>query len=292
MNYIETQQKTARQALIKSIQANFGLFFIKLISGIFGQSFALVADAIESLSDVVSSLLVLFGLKYASKPADKNHPYGHGKAEPIVTMIVVLFLIGSATLIIIQSIKNIGTPHESPKKFTLVILGIIIISKEILFQFMKNKASKTGSSSLLADAWHHRADAITSVAAFIGISFSIYMGKGFESADDYAALFAAIVIIFNAIKLAKPAVSEIMDENKYPDLMNQLVELTEKTPGAIEVEKCFIRKHGMTYFVDMHLVVDGNISVRDGHEIAHLVKRNIQHELPFITEMMIHIEPN
>jgi len=292
MNYIEIQQKIARKALINSIQANLCLFVIKLIGGIFGQSFALVADSIESLSDVVSSLLVLLGLKYASKPADENHPYGHGKVEPIVTMIVVLFLLGSATLIIIQSVNNIKIPHQSPKGFTLIILGLIIVSKEILFHFMKNKAQKTGSGSLLADAWHHRADAISSVAAFIGISFSIYMGPGFESADDYAAIIAAFAIIYNAIKLAKPAVSEIMDENKYPEIQQRILKITQMTPGTIEVEKCFIRKHGMTYSVDMHLVVDGNISVSKGHEISHLVKKNIQHELPNITEMMIHIEPN
>jgi cation diffusion facilitator family transporter len=182
-----THEQTAIRTTYCSIAGNFALAVIKGLAGIFGNSFALVADAIESTTDIFASFLVLFGLRYASRPADKNHPYGHGRAEPLITFLLVGFLIMSATIIAYESIKNIGTPHEPPKAWTLLILVPLIIWKEISFRLVK-KARETDSSSLKADAWHHRSDAITSVAALTGISIALYFGKGYETADDWAAL--------------------------------------------------------------------------------------------------------
>ena len=286
------QKRTAIRTIHKSIASNFIIFLVKLLSGIFGHSYALIADAIESLSDVVSSILVLFGLRYAHKPADKNHPYGHGKAEPLFTIIVVIFLIVSALIIIVQSIENIKTPHQLPSKFTLLVLAVIIISKELLFQYIYKKGNLIESSSLKADAWHHRADAITSVTAFIGISLALFMGPGYEAADDYAALFAALLILYNAFKLLKPALSELMDENLYQELQESVSHEALTVDQALEVEKCHIRKHGIYYYLDIHLIVPGELSVRQGHEVSHLVKDAIQEKFPNIAEIMIHIEPD
>jgi len=178
----------AVKATYFSIISNSALALIKGLAGFFGNSYALVADAIESTTDIFASLLVLFGLKYANKPADENHPYGHGRIEPLITFLVVGFLIISATIIAYESIENIRTPHDLPKPFTLIILAAIIVWKEISYRFVIKKSKETNSSSLKADAWHHRSDAITSVSAFIGISIALYLGKGYESADDWAAL--------------------------------------------------------------------------------------------------------
>src|SRR5690606_18353398 len=170
-----------------SIFANAALAIIKGLTGYFGNSYALIADAIESTADVFASLLVLFGLKYSARPADENHPYGHGRVEPLVTFAVVGFLVVSATIIVMQSIENIQTPHKVPKPYTLIVLAAIIITKEIFYRFINKKSDETKSSSLKADAWHHRSDAITSLMAFIGISIALFMGKGYETADDWAA---------------------------------------------------------------------------------------------------------
>ena len=186
-----TNEQTAIKATYFSIIGNTCLAVIKGIAGIFGNSYALIADAIESTTDIFSSLLVLFGIKYSNRPADENHPYGHGRAEPLITFLVVGFLITSATIIAHESINNIGKSHDLPKPWTLIVLGVIIIWKEYSFRIVMKRSKEANSSSLRADAWHHRSDAITSIAAFIGISVALFMGKGWESADDGAALFAA-----------------------------------------------------------------------------------------------------
>ena len=287
-----TNEQTAIRTTYFSIAGNISLAVIKGITGFFGNSYALIADAIESTTDIFASFLVLFGLKYANKPADKKHPYGHGRAEPLITFLVVGFLITSATIIAYESIKNIGTPHELPKIWTLFVLAPLIIWKEISFRLVMKKANETNSSSLKADAWHHRSDAITSVAAFIGISVAIYFGKGYETADDWAALFASGFILYNSYKIFRPALGEIMDEHLYDDLLDEIRKVSLTVDGIIATEKCFIRKAGMKYHVDLHAIVNAHITVKHGHEIAHKLKETLRKELPQLQHVLIHIEPS
>ncbi len=287
-----THEQTAIKATYFSIIGNSSLAIIKALAGFFGNSYALIADAIESTTDIFASLLVLFGLKYANKPADKNHPYGHGRAEPLITFLVVGFLITSATVIAYESIKNIGTPHELPKIWTLLVLAPLIIWKEVSFRLVLKKAKETNSSSLKADAWHHRSDAITSVAAFIGISIALYFGKGYETADDWAALFASGFIFYNSYKIFRPALGEIMDEHLYDDLIEDIRKVSLTVDGIIGTEKCFIRKAGMKYHVDLHAIVNADISVKHGHEIAHKLKDTLRYEIPQLGHVLIHVEPN
>lgn len=286
-----TQEQTAIKTTYFSIIGNASLAVIKGIAGFFGNSYALIADAIESTTDIFSSFLVLFGLKYANKPADKNHPYGHGRAEPLVTFIVVGFLITSATIIAYESIKNIGTPHELPKYWTLFVLIPLIIWKELSFQLVMKKAKESNSSSLKADAWHHRSDAITSVAALIGISIALFFGKGYEAADDWAALFASGFIMYNSYKIFRPALGEIMDEHMYDDLIEVIRRVALTVNGIKGTEKCFIRKAGMKYHVDLHAIVDGNISVKEGHDVAHHLKDTLRNRIPELGHVLIHVEP-
>ena len=236
--------------------------------------------------------MVLFGLKYASRPADKNHPYGHGRAEPLITFLVVGFLITSASIIAYESIKNIGTPHELPKIWTLLVLAPLIIWKEISFRLVMKKAKETNSSSLKADAWHHRSDAITSIAAFIGISIALYFGKGYETADDWAALFASGFILYNSYLIFRPALGEIMDEHLYDDLVEDIRKISLSVEGVVGTEKCFIRKAGMKFHVDLHAIVSANITVKHGHEIAHKLKGTLRNDIPQLGHVLIHIEPN
>jgi cation diffusion facilitator family transporter len=289
---MKTSEQTAVKATYFSIVGNTCLAIIKGLAGVFGNSYALIADAIESTTDIFSSFLVLFGIKYSNRPADANHPYGHGRVEPLITFLVVGFLITSATIIAYESIANIGTPHELPKPWTLFVLGAIIIWKEYSFRLVMKRGIQTNSSSLKADAWHHRSDAITSVAAFLGISIALFLGKGYESADDWAALFASAFILYNSYLIFRPALGEIMDEHLYEDLEAEIRKISLTVEGVIATEKCFIRKSGMKYHVDLHAVVDGNISVTKGHDIAHLLKDTLRENIVELGHVLIHIEPN
>ena len=287
-----TNEQTAIRTTYFSIISNACLALIKGLAGFFGNSYALIADAIESTTDIFSSLLVLLGFKYANRPADENHPYGHGKIEPLITFLIVAFLVTSATIIAYKSIENIQTPHKVPKPWTLIVLGAIIIWKEASFRIVIKKSKQTQSSSLKADAWHHRSDAITSVLAFVGISVALIFGKGYETADDWAALFASGFILYNSYLIFRPALGEIMDEHLYDDLLEEIREKSIKVSGVIGTEKCFIRKAGMKYHVDLHAIVDGEITVKEGHDISHQLKDYLRKEIPSLGHILIHVEPN
>jgi cation diffusion facilitator family transporter len=205
---------------------------------------------------------------------------------------VVGFLITSATIIAYESISNIRTPHDLPKPWTLLVLGGIIIWKEYSFRLVMRRSVETNSSSLKADAWHHRSDAITSIAAFVGISIALVLGKGYESADDWAALFASGFILFNAYLIFRPALGEIMDEHVYDDLIQKIRIVSDQVEGIIDTEKCFIRKAGMKYHVDLHAIVSATITVKEGHDLAHKLKDKLQKELPELEHVLIHVEPH
>lgn len=281
----------AVRTVIFSMLGNIALAAIKFVAGIFGNSFALIADGIESVVDVFASILVLFGIKYSARPADDNHPYGHGKAEPLITFLVVGFLIISAATIAWQSVINIQTPHKLPEIWTLWVLAGIIIWKEISFQVVIRRSKKLKSTSLKGEAWHHRSDAITSVAAFIGITIALIGGEGYEVADDYAALLAVGFILYNCYLIFRPALGEVMDENNHEELTQEIRKVALTVPGVEGTEKCFIRKAGMIYHVDLHANVKGNLSVTRGHDIAHELKDTLRQEIPELGHVLIHIEP-
>lgn len=286
-----TNEQKAIRTTWYSMGSNALLALIKWVAGYFGNSYALIADAIESTTDFFASFLVLLGIKYANRPADKNHPYGHGKAEPLITFIVVGILITSALLIAHESIQNIKTPHEGPKSFTLIVLGAIILWKEISYQMVIRKSRETKSTLLKADAWHHRSDAITSITAFFGISIALIMGKGYESADDWAALAASGFILYNCYRIFRPALGEIMDEHTHDDIIVQIRSIALQVDGISGTEKCIVRKVGMRYFIDLHIEVDGSITVTHGHDIAHALKAKLMEELPEVADVLIHVEP-
>lgn len=279
------------RSTIIGIIVNASLALIKGIAGFLGNSYALIADAIESASDVVSSLIVAGGLRLAAKPRDENHPYGHGKAEPIAAMIVALSLFGAAATIILQSIHEIITPHHAPAPFTLIVLVVVVITKELLFRFVFRVSETIQSTAVRTDAWHHRSDAITSAAAFIGISIALIGGAGYESADDWAALFASAVIIYNAYRLFRPAMDEVMDAAPPAHIEEQIRQTALSVAGVLRLDKCYVRKMGFDYFVDLHVVVSGDLSVREGHLIGHNVKDAICASHQRVVDVLIHIEP-
>lgn len=280
------------KATFIGISINLVLALVKAIAGVFGNSYALIADAIESTADVFTSVIVWYGLKVASKAPDPDHPYGHGKAEPLAGVVVSLFLFAAAIFIAIQSIENIVTPHQAPSLFTLPVLIGVVLTKELLFKYLKKINNELKSTAISADAFHHRSDAITSATAFIGISIALIGGEGYESADDWAALIASAIIVYNAILIIRPAFNEIMDAAPDANLLFEVRKVAMEVKGVKGLEKTFIRKMGFEFYVDLHVIVDGSLSVREGHDIAHKVKDAILNSNVRINDVLIHIEPD
>src|SRR5439155_13547814 len=242
-------------ASLLGLVINLFLALGKLVAGVLGHSHALIADATESLGDVFGSVIVWRGLKIAARPPDPEHPYGHGKAEPIAAAFVAVLLVGAGVGIAIQSVHEIASPHRGPAAFTLVVLLAVIAIKEGLFQSVNRVGRRISSAAVHTDAWHHRTDAVTSAAAAVGIAVSIIGGKGYEVADDWAALFASGVILFTGIRLLRPATEELMDRSAEPGLVERATDVAESADGVHRVEKLLMRKMGLYYVADMHLEV-------------------------------------
>ncbi len=287
------QQRLQRgvRATCVGLAVNFLLAAVKGVAGVVGHSNALIADAVESLADIFSSLVVWRGLVIAAAPADKEHPYGHGKAEPIAAAVVATLLLLAAAGIAFESVKAIFQPHEAPRAFTLWVLFGVVIVKEALFRFVIREGRAAGSSAVRADAWHHRSDAITSLAAAVGISVSLVGGPGWESADDVAAVVAAGIIAWNGWRLLRPALDELMDAAPNPAMIEEITETAARVADVVRVEKCVVRKMGLHFLVDMHVEVDGGMTVFRAHEVAHRVKDRVRQGLPAIHDVLIHIEP-
>jgi cation diffusion facilitator family transporter len=283
-------QTGARVALL-GLVINVAFATVKIAAGVIGHAYVLIADGIESALDIGGSIVIWGGLTVAAKPPDQTHPYGHGKAEPIAAIVVALSVLVAAIGLAIESIREILTPHHGPAPFTLAVLVVVIVVKEILFRYVNRVGKEFESTAVQTDAWHHRSDALTSAAAFIGISLALIGGERWRSADDWAALFACAVIGANGVRLLLPAFHEIMDTAPGGKIVTSIQRVAASVPGVVEVEKCRARKMGLDFYVDLHARVDGNISVHQGHEIAHRVKAAIRQSNPRVADVLVHIEP-
>src|ERR1700733_7792391 len=281
-------ERGLRSSLI-GIGFNLVLAVFKCLAGFIGHSFALVADGIESLSDVISSTVVYLGLRLAVKTPDAENPYGHGKAEPVAAVIVSLALIVAAIVIGTESIRRIETPHPLPEPYTLWVLLAVVGIKLLLSRYVSSVGEGIDSTAVRSDAWHHLSDAITSAFAFVGISIALWTRNA--AADDWAALCASPVIIFNAWRQLRIPLGELLDASPAPQLEELVRSAASAIPRVIGLEKCHVRKVGFRYYVDLHVVVDGALTVRQGHNIAHDVEDSVLDKVPQIAEVLVHIEP-
>ena len=263
----------------------------KIAAGIFGNSFALVADGVESVLDIFSGLVIWGGLRVSAIPQTRRYPYGLGKAEPLAALVVSTVLLMAAIGIAVGAVQEIMVPHGEPAVFTLFVLVAVVITKEAMFRMLSSRAEAIGSRSLKVDAWHHRSDGLTSFAAFVGISIALAFGEGFESADDWAALVACAVISYNGIRLFRSSLKEVLDVAAPEDIQNRIRDITEAVPGVEGIDLLRVRPSGLVLWVDIHVEVDGNLSVREGHEIAHLVKDRLMNSDLRILDALVHIEP-
>ncbi len=287
------------RATFLGIAVNFILGVAKFAAGFFGHSHALIADVTESFADIFNSLIVWRGIVVAAEPADEDHPYGHSKAEPLAAAFGATMLLLAAFWIVIKASINLydwANPHAGfvraqPQWFTLVVLAVVVFVKEGLFRFVSHEGHDTDNSAVKTDAWHHRADAITSLAAAMGIIIALVGGPKFVCADDAAAIFAAFIIGWSGWLLLRPAMNELMDTSPDPKIIKKISDLAAQTPGIARVEKCFVRKAGHLFFVEMHVEVDPQMTVLRSHEIAHEVKNKIQEIMPNVSDVLVHVEP-
>jgi cation diffusion facilitator family transporter len=288
------------RATFLGIAVNVVLGAAKFLAGIFGHSHALIADATESFADIFNSLVVWRGIVVAAEPPDQEHPYGHSKAEPlagafgaVMLLAAAIWIAGKAALNIYQFLhpQIFDEPRVPLRAFTLIVLVVVIVVKEGLFRFVIGEGDATDNSAVKTDAWHHRSDAITSAGAFIGISIALIGGEKFSWADDAAAIFCAVIIGINGWLLLRPPLGELMDEAPDPKIVGQIRQLAADTPGVARVEKCFVRKAGHLFFVEMHVEVDPQMTVLRSHEIAHDVKDKIRETMPAVSDVLVHIEP-
>jgi cation diffusion facilitator family transporter len=283
------QVRRGLHSSLVSIVSNFFLALCKCFVGFLGHSFALVADGIESLSDVFSSAVVYLGLRFAMKPPDQDHPYGHGKAEPVAATAVGLGMALAGIFIAAESILLIRRPHPLPVPYTLWVLLAVVTAKISLSRYVFSVAENIDSTAVRSDAWHHFSDTITSLFAFIGISVALWTKDA--SADDWAALCAAPVILFNAWRQIQAPLAEILDTAPPPEIEQRVREVAAQVPGVIGLEKCFVRKVGFQYYVDLHVVVNGDLSVRSGHTISHEVENRVLAEESRVARVLVHVEP-
>ena len=270
---------------------NAGLAVIKLLAGLLGNSYALVADAVESSTDMVGSLVVWSGLRIASRNPDERYPFGYGRAEALAAGGVSALMLGAATGIAIEAIAEIRTPHDAPAWWTLLVLALVIVVKELLANRVMAVSEASGSVVVAADAWHHRADAISSGAAFIGITVALIGGPGWEPADDWAALVAAGVILVNGGLLMRTAIRDLMDRAPEPAILATVSDAALTTPGVLAIEKLKIRKTGTAFYVDIHVQADPALSLHDAHILSGMVKSAIRQLVPAAMGVLIHMEP-
>ena len=275
---------------------NAVLAVVKLVAGILGNSYALVADAIESTADVFASLVVWGGLHVAGRDPDENYPFGYGKAEVLAAVAVALLLLGAAIGIALEAVREIRTPHEVPAAWTLGVLVAVMVAKAMLSRRTRAVGSDIGSVAVQADAFHHLSDAITSAAAFVGITLAVVGSRrtgnaAWAAADDWAALVAAAVIGFNGIRMLRPALDDLMDRSPGADIVERIRTAASAPADVREVEKLSVRKAGMIYFVDIHVQAEPTMTLHDAHELAGVVKAAIRGAVPQVRGVLVHMEP-
>ena len=270
---------------------NAALAIVKLVAGIVGNTYALVADGVESTADIFASLIVWGGLRVASRDPNDDYPFGYGKAESVAAVVVAMMIIAAALGIGYEAIREIRTPHQSPAPWTLLVLVGVLIVKLILYRRTRSIGAQAHSTAGQADASHHLSDAITSAAAFLGIAIALWGGPGWESADDWAALFASVVICYNGVLLVRPALHALMDRMPGSEIVEPVRRAASAVDSVLAVEKLSARKAGMVYYVDIHVQADPLMSLHDAHELSGAVKSAIRASVPKVAGVLVHMEP-
>ena len=289
---LDSIYRSAFRAALLGLSVNLSLGVIKLLGGLIGHSFALISDAVNSFGDVFASLVVLLALYVARRPADAEHPYGHTRAEAIAGANVALLIILSALYVGWEAVQRFGLRHTLPPVWTLWIAGANVLIKEWLYQYKYRVGRRTGSVALIANAWDHRSDAFCSLSVLVGLSFVRWGGPDWIWADELAALVVVAAITGTGIALFHKSTSELMDVQAEAEFVNRVRQSARDVSGVEAVEKLWVRKSGLEYFVDIHIEVDENLTVAEGHRIGHDVKDGLLHQFPVLRDVLVHLEPH
>jgi cation diffusion facilitator family transporter len=287
----ERARKGARM-IARGMALNAVLALIKVAGGVVGHAYALVADGVESMSDIAISVLIWAGLQWAARPPDENHPYGHGKADAVSGLLTALVVLGASAGIGWHAVTEIRDPQRLPQWWTLVILAGVVATKVGFFRRIDQTGRETDSTALGAEAWHHLSDAMTSAAAFVGISIAVIGGPRYAAADGWAALAASGVIAYNGVMIFRRALNEVMDIAVPVKMENAVRAIAASVPGVANLHRCRVRKSGLSYLVDIQIRVDGDMSVRKGHDIAHAVKNTLLASRLRVSDVSVHVEPS
>jgi cation diffusion facilitator family transporter len=297
VDFVGRRASESRKLLLAGILINLVLALAKIVGGLLGHSNALIADGIESSLDVLSSAMMWGAIKYAERPPDREHPYGHGKMESLAAVAGSLLLVTAGAALGLHSVRQIAVLQRStelgvgPAGFTLVVLVATILLKEGLFRWVSLRGMALESRALQTEAWHHRSDALTSLAAAVGISAALIGGPAWAQADAWAALFSCGLIIFNGVGMLRASIGEVLDAQAAPELVTEILTAVQNVPGVTSVEKCRVRKSGLARFADIHVRVSGDCTVREGHAIAHRVKNSLLQGNFHLADVVVHIEP-
>lgn len=290
-NSVSELYRTATNAALLGLVINLLLGVVKLIGGIVGNSFALIADAVNSIGDVVTTAVVLFALKFAQRPADAEHPYGHTRAEGIAASNIALLIILSALFVGWEGIQRMSQQHEMPPVWTLWIAGANVFIKEGLYQYKVRIGRRTGSAAIRASAWDHRSDALCALAVLMGLGAIRLGGTRFGWADEIASIVVVAMIVWTGIQLFCSSASDLMDVQANPVLVQQIRDEAMAVTGVKNVETLWVRKSGLEFFADIHIEVDQQLTVAEGHRIGHEVKDLLLHQFPRLRDVLVHLEP-
>lgn len=288
---VDSIYRTATRAALLGLVANLALGFVKLVGGFLGSSFALISDAVNSLGDALTSVVVLIALRYAQRPADQEHPYGHTRAEAVAASNVALLIIISALYVGWEAIARFTTKHPVPPLWTLWIAGANIVIKEWLYHYKLKVGKQTRSAAIVANAWDHRSDALCSLAVLVGLGVVRWAGPEFIWADEAAALCVVAAILWSGSMLFRSSTSELLDPQADVSLVTDIRQAAAAVPGVCAVEKLWVRKTGLEYLADIHIQVEGSLSVEEGHLIGHRVKDRLVGEFPTLRDVLVHLEP-
>lgn len=291
MSELRGDLRRGMRAARAGILVNAVLALVKGAAGVLGNSFALIADAVESLGDILGSVVVWSGLRVSAIDADQDHPYGHGKAESIAAALVGLFLLAAAAWIGVRAVKWIITPHPVPAAWTLAVLALVIVVKETLFRRVLRLADDLGSQVVAADAWHHRSDVISSLAAMVGVAIAVIGGQAWYWADEAAAIVAGGFIARNGWRIVLPALHDLMDGAPEGNLEAQVRAAAEAVPGVCATEKLMARRVGTRVWVDLHVHADPSMPLRESHILSGMVKSAIRRAVPAVENVLVHMEP-
>lgn len=287
---METRYEEANKVTIQAIIWNIILTVIKIIAGFLGKSNAMIADGLHSASDIISSVGVLIGNYVSATPQDKEHNYGHEKAETLVSFILSLLLIFVSITIGVEAFKSLFNLDklQIPTILPLIVSVISVLIKEYQYRITIKIANKINSPALKADAWHHRSDALSSVAAFVGIGGSML---GFKALDPVASIVVALFVAKVGIDILRNSVNELMDLSIDEEQSNQIIKIAENTEGVRKLGELKSRKHGAMAYIDLTICVEGKLTVIEGHDIAHRLEKQIINDMEFVKGITVHVEP-